>query len=136
MQFHLSKLFANQASPLDSDRVDKRGPDCCNIPLRAKNSSSWAISRSSDFYMSRQFELSPEVSKLLQELTIKTKQLGAAIQSDAAMLEEIVKIDLTEDLRKRIKTSDELNSKLIDEIGILQYKIKKLDKRFKPIFSS
>jgi hypothetical protein len=86
--------------------------------------------------MSRQFELSPEVSKLLQELSLKIKQLGAAIQSDAAMLEEIVEVDLTEDLKKKIKASDELNGKLIDEIGILQHKIKKLDKRFKPIFSS
>jgi len=72
----------------------------------------------------------------LRELSLKTRQLGTAFQSDAAMLEEIVNVDLTEDLRKRIKASDELNSKLIDEIQILQSKIKKLDKRFRPIFSS
>jgi len=59
-----------------------------------------------------------------------------AIQGDASMLEEIVNVDLTEDLRKKIKASDELYAKLIDEIGILQYKIKKQDKRFKQIFSS
>ncbi len=86
--------------------------------------------------MSREFELSPEVSKLLEELAGKTKELGNTIQSDATMLEEIVNVDLTEDLRKRIKASDEIYSKLIDEIGILQNKIKKQDKRFKQIFSS
>ncbi len=86
--------------------------------------------------MSREFELSPEVSKLLEELAGKTKELGNTIQSDATMLEEIVDVDMTEDLRKRIKASDEIYSKLIDEIGILQNKIKKQDKRFKQIFSS
>ncbi len=86
--------------------------------------------------MSRQFELSPEVSKLLLELSDKTKQLSEAIQAEASMLEEIVNIDLTEDLTKKIKATDKLFGKLIDEIGILQNKIKKQDKRFKQIFSS
>ena len=69
--------------------------------------------------MSRQFELSPEVPKLLLELSDKTRQLSVAIQGDASMLEEIVNVDQSEDLRKKIKTSDELYAKLIDEIGIL-----------------
>ena len=84
--------------------------------------------------MQREFEVSPDVTKLLLELSDKSKQLGTAIQSDGTMLEELVNVDLTEDLRKRIKASGELSNKLIDEIGVLQNKIKKLDKRFKKIF--
>jgi predicted nucleic acid-binding Zn-ribbon protein len=81
----------------------------------------------------RQFDVSPEVSKLLLELSDKTKQLGATIQSDASMLEELVNVDLTEDLKKRMKTSEELSDTLIDEITNVRNKIKKLDKRFKQI---
>ena len=81
----------------------------------------------------RQFDVSPEVSKLLLELSDKTKQLGTTIQSDASMLEELVNVDLTEDLKKRMKASEELSDVLIDEIANLRNKIKKLDKRFKQI---
>lgn len=83
--------------------------------------------------MGRQFELSPDVAKLLLELSDKSKRLSAAIHSDGSMLEEIVNVDLTDDLRSRIKASEDLSSKLIDEIAALQNKIKKLDKRFKKI---
>jgi hypothetical protein len=46
------------------------------------------------------------------------------------MLKDIVNIELTEDLRKKIKSSDELYTKLLYEIGIPQYK------RFKQILPS
>jgi hypothetical protein len=88
------------------------------------------------FALPREFEISPDVSKLLLELSDKTKQLSMAIQSDASMMEEIVNVDLTEDLRKRMKASEELYSQLLNEIGNLQNKIKKLDGRFKKLFSS
>ena len=80
--------------------------------------------------MQREFEISSEVSKLVLELSDKTKQLGAAMQADASMHEEIVNVDLTDDLRKKMEDSDNMSSQLIDDIGNLQNKIKKLDKRF------
>jgi hypothetical protein len=84
----------------------------------------------------RQFELSPEVAKLVLELADKTRQLAATIQADASMLEELAKVDLTEDLQKRMQTSEDLYDDLIGEIGHLQGQLKKLDKRFKKIFHS
>lgn len=81
----------------------------------------------------RQFDVSPEMSELLLELSDKSRQLSAAIQSDASMLQEIVNVDLTDDLKKRMKNSESLSEDLIQEIGDLQKKIKKLDKRFKKI---
>ena len=53
-----------------------------------------------------QFEISTEVSKLLLELSVKSKELGEAIQSDGAMLDEIVNVDLTDDLSKKMKDSE------------------------------
>jgi hypothetical protein len=88
------------------------------------------------FALPKVFEISPDASKLLLELSDKTKQLSMAIQSDASTMEEIVNVDLTEDLRKRMKASEQLYSQLLNEIGYLQNKIKKLDGRFKKLFSS
>ena len=81
----------------------------------------------------RQFDVSPDISKLLLELSEKSKQLGSAIQSDGSMLEEIVNVDLTNDLRKRMKESEKISNQLIEDIGELRKKIRKQDKRFKDI---
>jgi hypothetical protein len=81
----------------------------------------------------RQFTLSPEVTKLLLELSEKTKQLGSALESGATMLEEIANVDFTDELGRKMKTSEATSNQLIDDIGNLRNKIKKLDKRFKNI---
>lgn len=81
----------------------------------------------------KKFDVSPKVSKLLLELSEKTKQLGSAIQADGSMLEELVNIDLTDELRKRMKDSEKISNQLIEDIGELRKKIRKQDKRFKDI---